>query len=62
MLKTFVYVAVAAGVGGFAGDKLYSFIDPKLPASVGPSVRTGARLGFQAGTGVLTYGLLRAMF
>lgn len=62
MLKTFLFVGVAAGVGGWAGDKLYALVDPKLPASVGPSLRSGARLGMQAGTGVIVYGVLRAMF
>lgn len=62
IFKTFAFVAVAAGVGGFAGEKLYGLVDPKLPASVGPAVRTGAKLGFQAGAGVITYGVLRAMF
>lgn len=62
MLKTFALVAVSAGAGGFLGTKLYSFVDPRLPASVPPAVRQGALLGFQAGTGVLVFGVLRAMF
>lgn len=62
LVKTFALVAVSAGVGGYVGAKLYQAIDPKLPASVGPAVRTGAMLGFQAGTGVITFGVLRAMF
>lgn len=62
MFKTFALVAVSAGVGGFVGTKIYSFIDPKLPPSVPPAVRTGAALGFQAGAGVITFGILRAMF
>jgi hypothetical protein len=62
LLKTFTLVAVAAGVGGFVGEKAYALVEPRLPASIGPSVRVGAKLGFQAGAGVVTFAVLNSMF
>jgi hypothetical protein len=62
LLKTFALVGVAAGVGGFAGEKLFNLVEPKLPASVGPAARAGAKLGAQAGTAVITYAVLNSIF
>jgi hypothetical protein len=62
VFKTFALVAVAAGVGGFAGEKLFTLVEPKLPTSVPPAVRVGAKLGAQAGTAVITYAVLNSIF
>lgn len=61
IVKTFATVAVAAGVGAWVGEKAYGAIESKLPATVGTGARAGAKLGFQAGAAVITYGIVRSV-
>lgn len=60
ILKTFVTVAVAAGVGAWAGEKAYGAIADKLPASA-DKAKGGIKLGMQAGAAVLTFGVVRSV-
>ncbi len=61
IIKTFATVALAAGVGAWVGEKAFNAVAPKLPASVGAGARAGTKLGFQAGSAVLTYGIVRSI-
>lgn len=60
LFKTFLTVAVAAGVGAWAGEKAYSAIADKLPPSA-DKAKPGIKLGFQAGAAVVTFGVVRTV-
>ncbi len=64
LLKAFVLVGASAGIGAFAGDKLFAAVAPKLPATVTsrPAAVSGLKIGMQAGGAVVAYGVLRAIF
>ena len=62
IVKTFVKVAIAAGVGAFAGEKAYGLVEKRLPAKVGATARSGMKLGFQAGGAVVTFGIVNSIF
>lgn len=59
--KLFASVALAAGVGAWVGEKAYGVVADKLPATVGPAGKAGTKLGLQAASAVLTYGIVRSV-
>lgn len=60
LFKTFLTVAVAAGVGAWAGEKAYGAIEDKIPASAA-NAKGGIKLGMQAGAAVVTFGVVRSV-
>lgn len=60
LFKTFLTVAVAAGVGAWAGEKAYNAVSDKLPASA-DKAKPGIKLGMQAGAAVVTFGVVRSV-
>lgn len=60
VLKVFLTVGIAAGVGAWAGEKAYTAIADKLPASA-DKAKGGIKLGMQAGAAVVTFGVVRSI-
>lgn len=59
-MKQLIFVGIAAGVGGFVGEKAMGYLAPHLPASTaGPGVQAGLKIGLQAASTVALYGILR---
>jgi ApbE superfamily uncharacterized protein (UPF0280 family) len=62
LIKTLALVGVSAGAGAWLGDKAFSYVEPKLPATVTAGGRTGAKLGFQAAGAVTVFMVLKSVF
>lgn len=61
VVKTFVTVAAAAGVGFWVGNKVFAAIESKVPASAAKA-KPEIQVGLQVGTTVLAFGILRSLF
>lgn len=60
IFKTLLLVGTSAAIGSYAGGKAFDAVAKKLPGQLQES--EAARVGFQAGIGVVAFSVLRSVF